>query len=584
MLKDRGSWSYDWRIPLEVLERCHKQGGNKATASSSILRLPQGIPAPRNTRADQIKPPSIWSISSFYAYVVQLASSRVDRLVSRRIYSEGETHTSAVTDILAKLFADPALKYMVSSDAGNIALKFLFEKGKFARGQDIFCQLQELQKDDDPTTYNIMLGAAAEQRDLYNFIYVLKMMVARRVCPDTTTWLHLARTVSVDEVRALIIRMMTEKGLLADCSAHEKAVALLMPQVVKKSLRSGEPAQEFLAALDDQHGPRWCSTAAAEPIIDEIGIRHSTQEALVFLRKLHDRGYQPTQGMLLLLLRQCTWTKAHQLAVEILALFRTDYKVKPSKQIYDVLFKQAWRSRLYNCCRVLWIYACVSGHTSFDMQQMVKKSLTARKGKPATVQTRSGIWEETAGKVITDHARQNTIGTFQASMSLWKPLEANSETSQNDRDRYLQAVRLILDRDLAIVGQYQLPKALDEEFHRALKADRQWALSRALRDIPIECKYSQIINVPLVPKTQSRNLDDPAEPAQPAVDAIGPGLSDEKRPDTSGRCWMSSEMRFRPCICPAYVKERLPSVTAVDEHQGHETSPDALSLSCKEKL
>ncbi|KAL8637793.1 MAG: hypothetical protein Q9226_009076, partial [Calogaya cf. arnoldii] len=398
MLKDRGSWSYDWRTPLRDLERYHDSYGGGDAVSSYIPEIFEKTRVPHNIHVDQIERPPTWTASTFYTHVVRLTSSNVDRLVARKIYSKGQSHTVAVAETVARLFADPSLKYVVSVAAGNVALRFLFDHGKFARGQDLFGRLQELQKDTDPSTYNIMLGAAAEQKDLHTFTYILKMMVIYKICPNTQTWLHLARAVREDEVRTIIIRRMAEKGLLKDSAVVKKAVALLMPQLVVKYLDSGNKASELIDALDSPYGSEWCSTAAAESLIDGVGVRYTTQEALVILEKLHDRGYRPTQGMLLLFLRQCSRTKAHELAVRFLFVFRTKYTIGPSMQIYDFLFQQAWRNRLYNCCRVLWIHACVKGHTSFEMQRLVKESLYVQPRTSSAEQSRSGAWEETAGK------------------------------------------------------------------------------------------------------------------------------------------------------------------------------------------
>ncbi|KAL8783092.1 MAG: hypothetical protein Q9213_004849 [Squamulea squamosa] len=564
MLKDRGSWSYDWRIPLEDLERSHSPYGNGATVPSPNAVALERIHAPHNIRVDQIQKPRNWTVSSFYAYVVRITCCKVNRLIARQIYPKGESHTIAVADTLALLFTDSTLKYVVSVEAGNVALRFLFDHGKFARAQDLFGQLQELQKDTHSSTYNITLGAAAKQKDLHTFTYILKMMILHGVRPTVQTWLHLVRAVREDDVRMMIINKMNEKDLLVDPATTKEAVALLMPQLVIKHLDSGRNVQELLDALDKRHGPKWCSTPAAESLIDGVGVRHSTEEALLILERLYDRGYRPTQGMLLLLLRQCSWSKSHESAVELLWLFRTKYYIKPSRQVYDVLFKQAWKGRLYNSCRVLWIHACIHGHTSFDMQRMIKRSLCIARSTLPAGQSRSVIWEETAGKVITGHGRQNSTIRFQSLMSLWKPIQIGRQV----RDRFLRAARSILDGDLAAVGQYRIQEPLDELLRKALQADRQWALGRALRDISIECKYNQLIDVDLMPNSRFK-------PEGHSI--IGPSRQDDTAANSTGCCWMSDKMRSRPCICPNVKKE--PCTIQNIDVKGQEAMTETISSS-----
>ncbi|KAL8714006.1 MAG: hypothetical protein Q9220_002152 [cf. Caloplaca sp. 1 TL-2023] len=534
MLKDKGTWSYDWRTPLRDLEE-HFVAGQRKDAEKALAPSFQGkIEIQHNVPANEIPRPSAWTERSFHAYVAQLASSKVDRLVARRIYPRGTAHDDIVAEILIELFADENLRYAVSITAGNIALRFFFSHGKFARGRNLFDRLQELQKTGHSSPYNIMLRAAADQKDLFTF----------------TTWIYLAQAVQDDEVRMKIIERMSEKGLLRNPGMLQSAVAVLMPQIMTAHFHSKKDHQSLLEALDSRYGSHWCSGPSCERIVDEVGVRQSIQEALVVLKKLHKRGYQPTQGMLLLLLRQCPWTSAHRTTTEILRLFREDYGVNPSRPIYDVLFKQAWRSRLHNCCRVIWMHACVTGHTSFNMQETVKQSLYDERGSKPEAKSLLPLWEELAGKIITGHGANNNLPRFLFLVSLWKPANENL----NDRDRYLRAVKSILEGDLAAVGQYEAAKPLDDLLSEALATDERWTAGRVLRSIPIECKYSQLIDVGLVPAASLK---------QESLQGLYVGESNE-----------SSSQDF-----PKSVSKKLALHDAVEEHL-EETDYQNLNSQC----
>ncbi|KAI4120464.1 MAG: hypothetical protein LQ338_007007 [Usnochroma carphineum] len=553
MLKDKGSWSYDWREPLRVLEEhCTYDPSYGKTPSLNKEEFSKRW-IPRNIRADKIGRPPVWTKVSFHDYVVRLAFSTVDRLVAPQIYQDGEAHSDAVADILERVFADPIPKYVISINASNVALGFFYRVGKLARARDLFSRLQELQKNISPLTYNIMLGAAADEKDLFTFTSILKMMVSHRVRPNLRTWLHLARAVREEEVQMTILEKLYEKPAMRHPAIIKEAAALIMPHVASKHLTSGNDPKSLLDELDNNFGPEWFSVSACQRIIDEVGVRHSTPQALIILKELCDRGYKPTQAMLVLLLRQCSWRKAHELAIEVLRLFRVDYATQPSRQIYDVLFEQAWKSRLYNCCRVLWIHACVRGHASFDMQEKIKKSLyVERRSKESATRSRASFWEETAGKVIAGFDRFYKHTDFWELMSTWKP----AQESLKDRDKFLRAVRSLLDNDRAIAGQYSIPKPLDELLSEALTRDRSWALGRALKEIPAECKYSQVMDVGLVRKTplELAHNQTPSSRFSTKTDQL---TSSEEQEARSHCCWMSSEMRSSPCICPDYVKQGL---------------------------
>ena len=585
LLNEKGSWSYDWREPLLYLERCWVPGKIKkveTTHGSQKTRIP------RNIRADCIERPAIWTRTSFYDYAVRLAFSTVDRLVAKQIYSKGETHQLAVCKALEDVFTDENLKYVFSVEAANVGLAFFFEHGRFARGRDFFGRLQELQRDSNSSTFNIMLAAAAKNQDLFTFTYILRLMISCKVHPDSYTWLHLARAVQADDVRMMIVNRMTEKGLLRDIALLQDVIALVTPMMVKKHLESGRDSQYLLGDLDKRNQTRWRSPMTYQAIVEEVGVRQSPQEALMVLQILHKAGYKPSQGLLLLLARQCAWTKAHELTTDILRLFRTEYKVPASRRIYDVMFKQAWRSRLYNFCRVLWVHACINGHTSFDMQQMVQESLCTKVGDLLPTQPRSLFWQETAGKVITGHHGRIHQGILERLMPLWQkaergqPIDKSDTGLRRERDTFLRAMRDIVDKDLAAVGKYRTVKPLDETLAKALFADRQWGVHRALKSVPLACKYSQIIDVGLIPRgfpsstpQSPRWIEAPGDGGQlSAIDVASEIVTDMSRIDSVDPCCMNPEMRSRPCMCPASVrKDHLRARRLAGEH--HDAAQEA---------
>lgn len=266
------------------------------------------------------------------------------------------------------------------------------------------------------------------------------------------------------------------------------------------------------------------------------------------------------------------------LAIEILRLFRIQYERQPSRRIYDVLFKQAWKSRLYNCCKVLWIYSCVEGHTSWDMQQMVMNSLCAERSELLQTQLRSFFWDETAGKVITSRSGRTNPQDFERLVSMWQPVDKNRQ----EKDEFLRTMRSIMDEDLAAVGKFRIAKPLDELLSEALLADRQWAIGHALKKVPLACKYSQVVDVELIPQTSSEATDDKDQQTQPLVDREEELVTESPHIGASDNCWMSPAMRSRPCTCPAFVKEGLPRAQAPAEEvedQGQDANPEARLLS-----
>ncbi|KAI4137199.1 MAG: hypothetical protein L6R39_007418 [Caloplaca ligustica] len=578
MLKDKGSWSHDWREALGDLEEHCTFDTNSKHISISPFLPSSSKRFPHNIRADKIERPPVWTTTTLYGYMVQVARSTVDRLVARQLYPKGETHTDAVADVLEGVFADPIPKYAISTDASNVALRYFFRVGKFARARDLFSRLQELQTNIHPSTYNIMLEAAADQKDLFTFTSLLKRMISHGVRPDSQSWLLFAQAVQGEEVRETIINKLIQKTAPQYPTIYKDAAHLMMPHIASKHLRAGKDPCSLVEELDKHFKPEWYSWTACQQIIDEVGIRHSTPQALTILKKLCGRGYRPTQGMLLLLLRQCSWTRAHELSIEILRLFRTEYAIYPSTQIYDVLFEQAWRSRLYNFSRVLWIHACIMGHTSFNMQEKVKQSLYVERSLEYSSHSRARYWEESAGKAITDCRRHPMGARLWDLMSRWKP----AQKSLSERDGFKRTARSILNDDYAMVGQYRIRKPLDELLSEALVMDRRWAVGQALKQVPTECKCSQSINVEMYPQRSLKLADQPG--LLTGADQRTPVKIRECGGIRTARCWMSPEMRSRPCVCPEYVKEGLPESLTTRSETTQEQNPPLESPTTSELL
>ncbi|KAL8668194.1 MAG: hypothetical protein Q9202_000172 [Teloschistes flavicans] len=567
------SWSHDWREPLKDLEEASDLGVSNVTAAP----LPFVDKRVHNVRADEITWPKVWTKLAFDRYVFRLTTSTMDRLVARKLYLGKKGHLDAVADALEDLFFDEELKYVFGGQAARRALNFFLSSGSFVRGRKIFGRLQELQRDAHPSTFNIMLRVAAEEQDLFHYTYILKKMISCGVRPNELTWLYLAQAVPNEEVRQLIIQRMSMKGYLKDTSVSTNAAALVIPHMAGKYLDSGGDPQRLLDSLDEQFGPDWHLGRASARVIDEVGIRQSTQRALAVLQTLQGRGYQPSRVLLMLLLRQCSWLKEHELAVEILRKFRMEYNVVPAEtRICDVLFNQAWRSRLHNCCKVIWTYAYIRGCTSYDMQEKVKRSLCNEPSEDSAKKSRSVMWEEGAGHVITSRVERISLHRLKRLMLMWQPAEPGRDRSKSEA--YLRVMRRIVDQDLNDVGKAIVLNHLDTLLAEALNRDRLWQADRVLQTVPLECRYTQVYHpFRSIVKDEQSEWNNPGLPTTPQEERRDPvfGMTPAKRDlESSGCCWMSADTRLRACICPEYVRKKHSDLHTSDRREDSHEQPE----------
>ncbi|KAL8630143.1 hypothetical protein Q9189_004147 [Teloschistes chrysophthalmus] len=497
----------------------------------------------------------------------------MDRLVARKLYSGEVRHLDAVADALEDLFFNEEFKYVLTSTAASMTVNFFFSNGKFARGREIFGRLQKLQRALHPSTFNIMLKAAAEQQNLFNFTYILKLMINCGVVPNVHTWLYLAQAIRNEEVRQLIVDRMNQKGYLKQFSVTPDAAALVIPQLAEKHMNSGEDPQSLIELLDQQFGSDWHHGRASERLIDEVGVRQSTERALSVLQTLEGRGYRPSPGLLMLLLRQCSWYRDHELAITLLRKFRLEYKIFPAEsRICDVLFNQAWRSRLHNCCRVIWTYACISGCTSYDMQEKVKKSMCSERSDASAKKSRSVMWEEGAGHVITSRVGRISLHRLRRLMLMWQPAEPGKDRAASDV--YLRVMRRLVDQDLDDVGKFNIPTPLDELLAEALSKDRLWAADRVMQTVPLECRYSQIY-YPFRSIVRAGQAWREAIP-RPLFSSPQEEWRDPEYRMSLGCCWMSARTRLRACICPEYIRKKPSDLQASDgEHESQARAEEA---------
>ena len=542
LLKDKGIWSYDWRVPLAELEKHFNPDIDRGRVGPRVRVIGRVRRVPIcNVRADQIPKPATWTARTFFTHVWNLTTSSVDRLVARKMYGKGQTHAMTVAAILEELFQDVALRQSITVESCNAALDFMTKHSMFGMTRKLFERIQQLQMDTDTSTFNILLKAAAHQKDLFNFTFILKTMISYGVKPDPQTWLHLVNTVPDDEPRRAIVERMREKGMLQQRSVRKNIVASVVRHELVSHLESGQDLSSFLDELDNRWGINWMSVGVGVKILDEMRLRGPITEIITVLQLLCERGFKPTKPTLLLLLKQNSYTRDHELSVKFLHLFRTKYEVEPSEQIYDVLFTQAWRSQLYNCCRVLWTHACVSGVASFHMQERVKASLFTEQYPPSDPTSRWKAWFSTAGKVIAGHGPNTSTSAFARLMSMLQPSEGSSQKSN-----FRQAVRRILADDLTLSSKYYTKYSLDESLAEAWRKDRQWSLGHALRKAPILCKYGQILNVRLEARASQRT---PQESDSCPIFLASTTAPDQQSDEQNQGCEMSPEMRSRSCTC-----------------------------------
>lgn len=494
VLKERGRTSYDWRIPLALLEkRPPKQEYRPVQLSGHRLvrSLKQRRAGPRQLHVDQIEQPLVWSTFTFRNYIENLTSSQVNILFQRRLYARGDSHKAALGRRLVEVFKDPSMREFLSPEAFTLAISFFFRIYTLPPAIALFDYIEWLNMDIPTEMVDIMLRSAASCNDLHNFTHLLQLFLKRGVTPTTNAWASLLMVVQSRKARSVILKSMLERELLEDFSTMRDIVHIVIHDEMIKHLDNKLDLASFLTYMDSQFGTEWLSVSAGNMILFEIGQRRPIPEAVNYLDILKKRGMVPDTATLNTLLGMCKRERNHLLAIVILQKFQAEHRVRLDQLGYQILFMEAWRSRMYNFTRVIWRFACIEGVATWEIRKRVHQSLmrTADTSEHQP-ENRAHIWSVSAGEVIVGINWPDNIDGI---------LSTRTEAMER-----LRAYDVIAD-DLAAAGRYQSVDGLATLLLKALQLDRDWMKTGAWKTQSTRWKRENALPI-LVEKVDSPRI------------------------------------------------------------------------------
>ncbi|KAL9045736.1 MAG: hypothetical protein Q9214_001267 [Letrouitia sp. 1 TL-2023] len=533
LINPRGEWASDWHRAFSLIDGNYQDGNSVPDIVPQEQVVWGGM---KNVRADEIPRPSVWTQSSCLLYVRNLAYSSVLGLGHKEIYSGSEEHHLNVADALEQLFYNADLKHCMSVASFDEGLKFFCRHRMLHRARQLFNRMQTLEMASHPSTYEIMLRAAADQRDLHNFTIHLNMMINHGVMPTQFAWVNLLRTLEAGQVRLQIVERMHKRNLIRNKDIAKEVASIVVRDKIVSHLNAEQEPQTFFTNMDAEFGSGWLSGYTGAIILEEVGSRRSIADAFEMLQVIVDHGTNGDEQMLIKLLELCRPTENHVLALELVSLFELKYGVRPTCHTMKILFQQAWASRHYNFAKALWQYSCLSGLLHQSMVRKVKESLLSTK---APELTRGMLWKESAGKVITGFGPTNTMRRFRTLIGYWH-VAPHHVPSRKD---FADLANYILSESVNSKGPYLLQRNLIDILKEALALDRRWIKGHVLREVPIQCKYAQAFSI--------------EDEVVGCSQGSRGGRESEAQQTQDRRCKMRPELRTRPCQCPPQKLIRL---------------------------
>ncbi|MCJ1287846.1 hypothetical protein MMC26_007198 [Xylographa opegraphella] len=472
--KYTGSWSYDWRLAFLELKQHYETHGTTITKPPLVIYNISTDPSKNcPIRAQDIPRPKIWSSSTFTVHVKKLAQSKVSRLMHRHLYRKQTTHTDAVHTAIMLLFEDESLRPYMTTEAFNIALSFCYKNSNISSARKLFNIMDDTQVIISTETFNVMLRGAATRNDLHSFTYLLKVMTRRGVSPNGHTWVVFLKAIKDRRAQLLVVRFMREAGMLKDAAMLRSVVRQIVEVELSDHLAGGKDLESFVSLMDSRYGTDWISIRSGNQMCYILGKNGLGSQAVIVLRVMVDRGCQPNNVTLHILLGYCRSLRQPQRAIELLRLFKSQYNVSPGQGEYDGLFMLAWRSKLINCCRVTWRVACLEAAVSYRMQKLVLHSLV--RNTPEHPRTATERLFKTAGKVIVGIDIRSSPNSEKSDPG-WRIKELLSQYSftGEDRERSLSLAKQMIARDLGAMRRYKLAGNFIDLFAEALVLDRSW--------------------------------------------------------------------------------------------------------------
>ncbi|MCJ1376483.1 hypothetical protein MMC20_007726 [Loxospora ochrophaea] len=416
----------------------------------------------------------------------------------RQLYAKGAGHVSEVAKTLNQLFHDPSVSSVLTPQAFCIAIAFFTRHCMISAVRNLIVRMNELSVKAEPEIFDLMLMGAASQRDLHNFTFLLKEMIRQGMVPTADTWSALTLAVDSEAAKLVIIRKMQQRKLITKLPTIRFVVSQLITMEVLSHIRSGRILVSFLNSMDLKYGEHWLSVGAGNKIIDTLCAHGMLSEAIEMLYLMKDRGQNPNQGSLIILLSQYARLRDEEGVLSVLRLFQFEFSLRPSQDAYDVMFITAWRHRSFNCCKTIWKYACVKSAVSHRMQRLVFTTLV--RNTPEKPKTKTLKWYKTAGKVIigiglqADGRREALSGK-----NLWDQLGTWSETGNTRSESLITASGLLaLELEASITFRPKLDFL--ELFEEALTMDRIWTKENTLMEKHVKWMVSNAVRIDFRPR------------------------------------------------------------------------------------
>ena len=465
LLQDKSYLSYDWRVPLKLLKRYYRADKDVTPTKRDLIRERAcGAIRSGDFLADTVPEPEHWSQGTFYRYVHDLAHfqpppSPVSRALGLRRQRRGPHTIPEIGETLYDLFHRTELKQCLTLETCEVAMWFFTKHYMLSKARALFIRMEDLQMAIPTSTINILMRAAAHEKDLHTYCWLLNLMIKRGFSPNAETCVIFVQCIERIAVKRLLIREMAKLSILNRPAIRKSMIITTVKEdVISFVSGKGEP-RDFLYRMRLKHGPEWLSRRTGNIILNEVSKYVSLEAGLQLLEPLKRHGFSPDHVTLSTFLDQSLQIGSLPLAAQVLETFDTNWNLQPGRYAHERLFLYAWRRGYLNVIRVIWISACLQGFVTYPMQAKVFYSLrlSASKYWPAYHSPRRPTRQPSKSANVF----RSLMGKFIIGL---EPLEHHA----------LGAAQLAIAENLRTALKARPKEALSKNLREAHTMDREW--------------------------------------------------------------------------------------------------------------
>ncbi|OBT63137.1 hypothetical protein VE03_07844 [Pseudogymnoascus sp. 23342-1-I1] len=402
---------YSTRSSTKDLAQSTDARGTAQIATQYYLASSKVDDIPR--RADRILRPKTLTQRSLEMYIRSLTGIRMTSPLHKMLYHKGEDHINIVTQRLLEVFSYGECMDVMTITSLNEAVSYLAKYGRVAATREIFERARKAGFPLTPETFNILLRGCAKTQNINTFAALLGVMIHSGYRPNSGTWRAFMMVLRNPKAILHVFETMHQRGLFHEEGLLSDVCEILLPHEMTFCLNRNQLVAPFIEHMTSRYGKGWLSVSGANKVLEELGKRGLLSECWSLIDYMVEQNILPNAISINTIFTHST--DATDFGNNIRALDRASVpaKFRPDGTTYEILFKLAWRWRLYSTARVIWQRACLDACAKYEMRQRVSTSLrsafmfqgTTDASLPGPTPPPDSMWDLTAGIFVVRELR-----------------------------------------------------------------------------------------------------------------------------------------------------------------------------------